>query len=292
MNDKPDEFAGLSGPAQVDSAAQADAGLGKTAGDQGAQQVIAELKAENSDLRDKLLRAIAEMENFRRRAEREKSDVMKYAVTEFARDIVSIGDNLRRAIEAVQKEAVENDPALKTLVEGVEVTERELLKVFERHGVTRFDPLGEKFDPHVHEAMIKVDVPNVPAETVVQVLQAGYKISDRVLRPAAVIVAKGGQVAAQPPQDRPRAEPALEAANGEEFEVGGESASIKPALDQESDPAREAAPKSSSGAAARKERAAGEKRTSTVTKPVTENSAPLKKDDLISSFGKRLENGN
>jgi molecular chaperone GrpE len=290
MNDKPDELAG--GPAQGDSAAQADAGLGKAPGEQGTEQILAGLKAENADLRDKLLRAIAEMENFRRRAEREKSDVMKYAVSEFARDVVSIGDNLRRAIEAVQKEAVENDPALKTLLEGVEVTERELIKVFERHGVKRFDPLGEKFDPHVHEAMVKVDVPNVPAETVDQVLQAGYKINDRVLRPAAVIVAKGGSAVAQPQAERPPAEQSFETIDGEGFEPGPEGARAKPGFDREPEAAPEAtgAPKSPPGQGARKP--AGEKRTSTVTKPVTENSAPLKKDDLISSFGKRLENGN
>jgi molecular chaperone GrpE len=285
MNDKPDELAG--GPAQGDSAAQADAGLGKAPGEHGTEQILAGLRAENADLRDKLLRAMAEMENFRRRAEREKSDVMKYAVSEFARDAVSIGDNLRRAIEAVQKEAVEIDPALKTLLEGVEVTERELIKVFERHGVKRFDPLGQKFDPHVHEAMVKVDVPNVPAETVVQVLQAGYKINDRVLRPAAVIVAKGGSAAAQPqPQpERPRAEQSFDTADGEGFEPGPGGVS-----GPEAAPEPMGAPKSPPGQGPRKP--AGEKRTSTVTKPVTENSAPLKKDDLISSFGKRLESGN
>src|SRR5579883_2409452 len=192
MNDKPEQPANAGGPQQ---AAQGEAERSA----QAEAQAVAGLKAENAELRDKLLRAIAELENFRRRAEREKSEGMKYAVSEFARDMVSIGDNLRRAIEAVQKEAVEKDPALKTLLEGVEVTERELLKVFERYGITRFDPIGEKFDPHNHEAMIKVDAPNVPADTIVQVLHAGYKIGERILRPAAVVVAKGGQPA---PADR------------------------------------------------------------------------------------------
>jgi molecular chaperone GrpE len=288
MNEKPDESAGSGFQAQT------DAGLGKTPSDQETQQIIAGLKAENSDLRDKLLRTIAEMENFRRRAEREKSDVTKYAISEFARDAVSIGDNLRRAIEAVPKDAVEKDPALKTLLEGVEVTEREFIKVFDKHGVKRFEPLGEKFDPHVHEAMVKMDVPNVPAETVVQVLQAGYKINDRILRPAAVIVAKGGSVAAQPQQVRVHAEGGSETVNGEEYAVRAASAQTNPTSSSDPDAAREStgAPKSPQGATARKERAAGEKRTSTVTKPVTESSSPLKKDDLISSFGKRLENGN
>lgn len=290
MNDKPDESAKSSGSEQVDSVApaQSDAAqAGFQPGDQGLQQIISELKAENADLRDKLLRNMAEMENFRRRADREKSDVAKYAVSEFARDVVSIGDNLRRAIEAVQKEAVEQDPALKSLLEGVEVTERELIKVFERHGITRFDPIGEKFDPHVHEAMIKVDVPNVAANIVVQVLQAGYKIADRVLRPAAVIVAKGG-TAAQPPKDRQPADGPHAPASGEPINVE-RGRDVKGAHDHDPDVVRE--PSGAPRHGGRKERSSAEKRSSTVTKPVTD-SQPHKKDDLISSFGKRLENGN
>jgi molecular chaperone GrpE len=293
MNDTPEEPANMSGAEQVDSAAQADSETNA----QALVKAVADLKAENTELRDRLLRAIAEMENFRRRAEREKAEGMKYAVSEFARDVVSIGDNLRRAIEAVQKEAIEQDPALKTLIEGVEVTERELIKVFERHGVTRFDPIGEKFDPHNHEAMIKVDVPNVPAETIVQVLQAGYKIGDRILRPAAVIVAKGGQ-----PADRskgsgsgakvPNGEAGSVAANADEFSHGKPGGlTVSDPHEHDPDVLREptGVPKGSEGE--RKDRSAGEKRTSTVTQPVTENSGPVKKDDLISSFGKRLEGG-
>ena len=129
----------------------------------------------------------------------------KYAISEFARDAVTIGDNLRRAIEAAQKEPLEASPTLKTLLEGVEVTERDLFKVFERHGITRFDPLGEKFDPHQHEAMVKIDVPGVAADIIVQVLHAGFKIADRILSPAAVIVAKGG-TPARPPEPQHQAE--------------------------------------------------------------------------------------
>ena len=158
------------------------------------------LKAENAELKDKNLRLVAEMENFRRRTERDKAEFSKYAISEFARDIVGVGDNVRRAIEAVPKEAVAINSALRSLVEGVEVTERELLKVLERFQVTRFDPLGEPFNPHLHDAMTKVDVPNIPAETVVQVIHAGFMIGERVLRPAAVIVAKGGGVVEQPPR--------------------------------------------------------------------------------------------
>ena len=153
-----------------------------------------------------MLRTMAEMENLRRRTEREKTDMSKYAVSEFARDVVAIGDNLRRAIEAALKESRDENPALRTLLEGVEVTERELFKVLEKYGITRFDPLGEKFDPHVHEAMVKVDVPGAGVDQIVQVLHAGYKIADRVLRPAAVIVAKGGTPARPEPVPAPEPE--------------------------------------------------------------------------------------
>jgi molecular chaperone GrpE len=286
MNDTPDEPANMGGAEQFDSAAKTETG-----GASQLQRTLAELRAENTDLRDKHLRTIAEMENFRRRAEREKMDGMKYAISEFARDAVSIGDNLRRAIEAAQKESRDENPALKTLLEGVEVTERELIKVFERHGVTRFDPIGEKFDPHVHEAMIKVDVPNVPADTVVQVLQAGYKIGDRVLRPAAVIVAKGGSPVKA---ERPQADVRQEETHTSEMANASEHGGLEPiAHDHDPDVIRSATgvPKGTNSQGGRKDRAGGEKRSSSVTQPVTENSAPIKKDDLISSFGKRLENG-
>lgn len=155
-------------------------------------------KAENDELKDRSLRLIAEMENLRRRTERDKSEFAKYAISEFARDVVGVGDNIRRAIEAVPKESVSGDPALGSLIEGIEVTERELLKVLDKFQVKRFDPLGEPFNPHLHDAMTKIDIPNVPADTVVQVIHAGYMIDERVLRPAAVIVAKGS-VRADPP---------------------------------------------------------------------------------------------
>jgi molecular chaperone GrpE len=150
-------------------------------------------------LHDRNLRLVAEMENLRRRTERDKSEFAKYAISEFARDMLTVADNLRRAIQAMPKETIAADPTVTSLIEGVEVTERELLKVLERFQVKRFDPLGEPFNPHLHEAMTKVDVPNVPADTVIQTIHAGYMIGDRVLRPAAVIVAKGGG-----PQEQPR----------------------------------------------------------------------------------------
>lgn len=150
------------------------------------------LQAEKDRLDDSWKRSEAEMANLRRRTEREIAENAKYAVSSFAKDVIGIGDNLRRAIDAVPKDAVANDPALATLLEGVEVTERELFKVLERQNIVRFNPVGEKFDPHVHEAMMHVATSSQPPETIVQVFQAGYMIGERVLRAAAVVVAKAG----------------------------------------------------------------------------------------------------
>jgi len=189
-------------PATEGAEAESAAADGSAAVEQDAEIRAAEtaaLRTQNDDLNDRNLRLVAEMENLRRRTERDKSEFAKYAISEFARDVLSVGDNIRRGIEAVPKEAVLSHPALASLIEGIEVTERELLKVLERYQVKRFDPLGEPFNPNFHEAMTKVDVPNVPAETVIQVIHAGYMIGERVLRPAAVIVAKGGGAGEQPP---------------------------------------------------------------------------------------------
>ena len=138
------------------------------------------------------------MENVRRRTEREKKDTARYAISNFARDVLTIGDNLKRAIDHVPAEAAAEDPALKSFLEGVELTERELLNMLERHGVTRIEPLGERFDPNCHQAMYEVDNTDVPEGTVVEVMQAGYTIGDRCLRPALVAVAKGGAKAPMP----------------------------------------------------------------------------------------------
>ncbi len=151
---------------------------------------VAELRAQVSDLKDRLLRAAAEMENNRRRYEREMADTRQYAVTGFAREVLSIGDNLSRALEAVPEEARNEGGALKGLVEGVEMTERELLRVLDKHGVKRIEPHGEKFDPHLHQAIFEVEHETAPHGTVVQVIQPGYVIGERILRPALVGVAK------------------------------------------------------------------------------------------------------
>ncbi len=151
------------------------------------------LKAENAELRDRFLRLAAEMDNLRRRTERELKDAKTYAVTGFARDMLAVSDNLRRALEALPDEArAAADAGLSALVEGVEMTERGMLSTLERHGVRKIDAEGQKFDPNFHQAMFEIPNPDVPNNTVVQVVQAGYAIGDRVLRPAMVGVAKGG----------------------------------------------------------------------------------------------------
>jgi molecular chaperone GrpE len=158
---------------------------------------IAVLEAEKTDLKDKLLRLMADMENLRRRTEREVADARTYAVANFARDMLNVADNVRRAIESVPEDARNSaEGAFKGLIEGIDLTERDLLKTLERHGVKKLDPQGQKFDPNVHQAMFEVPNPDVPNGTVLQVVQSGYVIGERVLRPALVGVSKGGPKAA------------------------------------------------------------------------------------------------
>jgi molecular chaperone GrpE len=169
---------------------------------------IAVLEAEKLDLKDKLLRTLADMENLRRRTEREVADARSYAVTNFARDMLNVADNVRRAIESVPADARESaEGAFQGLIEGIDLTERDLLKTLERHGVKRLDPHGQKFDPNLHQAMFEVPNPDVPNGTVVQVVQSGYVIGERVLRPALVGVAKGGPKEAAQKADGASAEP-------------------------------------------------------------------------------------
>lgn len=171
------------------------------------------VQAENAELKDKMLRVLAEMENVRRRMERDKAEATKYAITRFARDVVSVADNIRRAIDAAPAiaEGEATDTAqLKGFVEGVQMTERELLAVFERHGIKRIDPLGQAFDPNQHQAMFEAQVPNIAAGTVMQVLQAGFMLEDRVLRPALVGVARGEAKPADAPAHDSSAEGAAE----------------------------------------------------------------------------------
>ena len=148
---------------------------------------------EIAGLKDRLLRALAEMENLRRRTEREVADARHYGIASFARDILGVADNMQRAMQALDAELREKaDSTVQALLDGVELTERELLKVLEKHGIKKIEPLGEKFDPHFHQAMYEVPDASAPAGSVVQVVQPGYVIGDRMLRPALVAIAKGG----------------------------------------------------------------------------------------------------
>lgn len=158
---------------------------------------VAQLEAEVAQYKDQALRALAEAENTRRRAQREIEDNSKYAVANIARDVLGVADNLRRALDAIPPEARVADDKLEKFAAGVELTERELLSAFERHGIKRVDPLGQPFDHNLHQAVMQVDTSDQPANTVVQVLQPGYTIHGRLLRPAMVAVSKG-QAAAPP----------------------------------------------------------------------------------------------
>jgi molecular chaperone GrpE len=164
-----------------------------------ATEAVAALTKEVADLKDKHLRALAEMENLRRRTEREIVDGRLYGIAGFARDVLGIADNMRRALDAVGTDMRQQaDAGVKALLEGVELTERELLKTLEKHGIKKFEPLGEKFDPNLHQAMFEVPDASLPPGTVVQVVQAGYKIGERILRPAMVGVSKGGPKSVNP----------------------------------------------------------------------------------------------
>jgi molecular chaperone GrpE len=154
------------------------------------EERLAAAEAELVDAKDKLLRALAETENVRRRAQREREDAARYGATSFAKDLINVADNLRRALASVPEDQVK-DELTRTLLQGVDATERELLAAFERHGIRRIDPMGERFDHNFHQAIMEVENSGQPGGTVVQVLQPGYAMHDRLLRPAMVGVAKG-----------------------------------------------------------------------------------------------------
>ena len=192
-NRAPEETAAQSEYAQT--AAEGEAFQSAEAQDApaGDYEAFMRLVKENEELKDRALRAAAETENLRRRAARDVQDAKSYSIANFARDMLQVADNLDRALEAVPAEAREGgDAGFKALVEGVELTGRAMLASLERHGVKKLDPKGERFDPNFHQAMFEVPDPSVPSGTVVQVVQTGYVIGERVLRPAMVGVAKGG----------------------------------------------------------------------------------------------------
>ena len=184
----------------VDETAAEDAATEatETEGTDAAADPVAALEAEIAELKDRLLRAAAEVENTRRRAKKDVEDASNYAVTKFARDLLDVGDNLRRALEAAGNDA-NADPAMKTLIDGVEMTEKTLLKAFEQNGIEKLEPLGEKLDPNQHQAVFEMPNPAYPDGHVAQVMQAGYVIKGRLLRPAMVGVTKNpaGQEAAK-----------------------------------------------------------------------------------------------
>jgi molecular chaperone GrpE len=185
-------------PEPANDAAPVDDGMDIPAGP---DQELAAARQEAAQLKDQLLRALAEAENVRRRAQREREDAAKYAITNFARDVLQVSDNLHRALEAIPAAALAADEALRNLHEGVSATERQLDAALERQQVKRIWPMGEKFDANLHQAMFEVQTTEQAPGTVVQVMQAGYLIHDRLLRPALVGVAK------QPAGDAPPAGP-------------------------------------------------------------------------------------
>lgn len=163
--------------------------------------LLAELRSENAALKDRLLRALAETENVRRRADRDLEAMRQYAIAKFAGDLLPVADNMARALASIPPEARRDAGPVKALVEGIELTEKELLHVLAQHGVTRLSPAGKRFDPHFHEALFEVPDATVPDGTVSQVVEPGYSIGTRALRPAKVGIARGGP-SAKPPPDR------------------------------------------------------------------------------------------
>jgi molecular chaperone GrpE len=166
---------------------------GEPAGEPDPFVVLEKLNAENADIKDKLLRTLAEMENVRRRTEREIADAKIYGITSFARDMLIFADNLSRALESLPAEAREKaEPSAKAFIEGIELTQKDFLSRLVRHGIKKLEPQGSKFDPNMHEALFEIPDESVPSGTVLQVVEAGYAIGDRVLRPAKVGISRGG----------------------------------------------------------------------------------------------------
>jgi molecular chaperone GrpE len=180
---------------KMDNGLPEDAGV-QMEGGESLEEALATARAEAAQMKDQALRAMAEAENTRKRAQRDREDAQKYGITNFAREMLTVADNLRRALEAIPADTLQSDEALKTLYDGVAATERQLEAALGKQQIQRIWPEGERFDSNFHQAMFEVPDTGKPGGTVVQVLQAGYKIHDRLLRPALVGVAKGGPAAA------------------------------------------------------------------------------------------------
>ena len=201
MSDTKPEQQPANANGSADAAAQADGTKASAAASAEATanvepdpfKVLEALQAENVELKDRSLRTLAEMENLRRRTEREVTDAKAYGVTSFAREMLGFADNLRRAVDAVPPEAREAaDPVVKSFVEGIELTERDFVSRLARFGVKKMEPLGKKFDPNHHEVLFEMPDESVPTGTVMQVVEPGYTIGERVLRAAKVGVSRGG----------------------------------------------------------------------------------------------------
>lgn len=166
------------------------------------QTRITVLEEELARTKDQMIRALAESENARKRAVKDREDASKFAVSKFSRDLLSVADNLRRALEATPHELLEQHPEVKNLTDGIEATERELLRTFEKNGIKKLIPIDEKFDPNFHEVMFEAPMPDKEPGTIVQVIEAGYTLNGRILRPARVGVAKDdGQGSGPPPKE-------------------------------------------------------------------------------------------
>lgn len=223
--EKPEETAADATP---ETEAAADAGTPQTEGradasgdEEDAEGAASGLEAELADTKDKLLRALAEAENVRRRASRDVENASKRAIAGFAREMVVVADNLSRALGAVDKDKLGDNDAVKSLLEGVEMTEREMQHAFSRNGIKRVDPLGEKFDPQLHEAMFEYEDASKPAGSVGQVMEVGYMLHDQTLRPAKVGVTKGGEK--QGPAPTPSQQTLDEAAAEKPSSSGGKA---------------------------------------------------------------------
>lgn len=165
------------------------------------EQVRIQLLEEQLDrTKDQMIRALADAENSRKRAHKEREDASKFAVSSFARDLLSVADNLRRALEAVPEEILDDLPQIKNLTDGIEATERELLRCFESNGIVKIEPLDEKFDPNFHEVMFETPMPDKEAGTIIQVMEPGYVINERILRPARVGISKAADTPSSPPE--------------------------------------------------------------------------------------------
>jgi len=196
-NETPEEAAAAA-DAAADMAAEAAEAEEQAEADAAGEDVQVEIDAagkadaEIADLKDKLLRALADIENLRRRSQKEREDALKYASANFARDMLSVADNLRRAIESIPEEGDPDGAALVGFIEGIALTEKDLLSALERHKITKIEPMGEKFDPQFHEALFEIPTNDAASGTVMQVMETGYTIHDRLLRPAKVGIAKAG----------------------------------------------------------------------------------------------------